>query len=115
MVIRQKARERTGVPVESIQPAAIQRSRPQRAGPIFEEGKDIIVTQTTRIIRVVQIPGDPPCGPVDPVESYIAAVNPEPAFLIFQDIAVVILVLLIPMLGEGGGTIGDIVWASVRA
>ena len=37
------------------------------------------------------------------------------AFLIFQDIAVVILVLLVPMLGEGGGTIGDVVGATVRA
>jgi CPA2 family monovalent cation:H+ antiporter-2 len=37
------------------------------------------------------------------------------AFLIFQDIAVVILVLLVPMLGGDGGSIGDIVWATVRA
>lgn len=37
------------------------------------------------------------------------------AFLIFQDIAVVILVLLVPMLGEGGGDFGDIVWAAARA
>ena len=37
------------------------------------------------------------------------------AFLIFQDIAVVILVLLVPMLGEGGGTFGDVVWAAARA
>ena len=37
------------------------------------------------------------------------------AFLIFQDIAVVILVLLVPMLGGDGGGIGDIVWATVRA
>ena len=37
------------------------------------------------------------------------------AFLIFQDIAVVILVLLVPMLGEGGGSLGDIVWAALRA
>jgi CPA2 family monovalent cation:H+ antiporter-2 len=34
------------------------------------------------------------------------------AFLVFQDIAVVILVLLVPMLGEGGGSIGDILWAA---
>jgi CPA2 family monovalent cation:H+ antiporter-2 len=37
------------------------------------------------------------------------------AFLIFQDIAVVILVLLVPMLGDGGGGLGDVVWATVRA
>jgi CPA2 family monovalent cation:H+ antiporter-2 len=37
------------------------------------------------------------------------------AFLIFQDIAVVILVLLVPMLGDGGGDIGDILGAAVRA
>ena len=37
------------------------------------------------------------------------------AFLIFQDIAVVILVLLVPMLGDGGGSLGDIVWAVARA
>jgi CPA2 family monovalent cation:H+ antiporter-2 len=37
------------------------------------------------------------------------------AFLIFQDIAVVILVLLVPMLGDGGGTLGDVVWAATRA
>ena len=37
------------------------------------------------------------------------------AFLIFQDIAVVVLVLLVPMLGEGGGNLGDIVWAVARA
>ena len=37
------------------------------------------------------------------------------AFLIFQDVAVVILVLLVPMLGEGGGSLGDIVWAATRA
>ena len=37
------------------------------------------------------------------------------AFLIFQDIAVVILVLLIPMLGESGGGLGDILWATFRA
>lgn len=37
------------------------------------------------------------------------------AFLIFQDIAVVILVLLVPMLGEAGGGLGDILWATFRA
>ena len=37
------------------------------------------------------------------------------AFLIFQDIAVVILVLRVPILGDGGGGLGDIVWALVRA
>ena len=37
------------------------------------------------------------------------------AFLIFQDIAVVILVLLVPMLGQDGGSIGAIVWALVKA
>jgi CPA2 family monovalent cation:H+ antiporter-2 len=37
------------------------------------------------------------------------------AFLIFQDIAVVILVLLVPMLGDGGGGLGDVVWAAARA
>jgi CPA2 family monovalent cation:H+ antiporter-2 len=37
------------------------------------------------------------------------------AFLIFQDIAVVVLVLLVPMLGEDGGGLGEIVWATVRA
>ena len=37
------------------------------------------------------------------------------AFLIFQDIAVVILVLLVPMLGQDGGSIGAIVWAMVKA
>jgi CPA2 family monovalent cation:H+ antiporter-2 len=37
------------------------------------------------------------------------------AFLIFQDIAVVILVLLVPMLGDGGGGLGDVVWATARA
>jgi CPA2 family monovalent cation:H+ antiporter-2 len=37
------------------------------------------------------------------------------AFLIFQDIAVVVLVLLVPMLGDDGGGLGDIVWASARA
>ena len=37
------------------------------------------------------------------------------AFLIFQDIAVVILVLLIPMLGDEGGGLGDILWATLRA
>ena len=37
------------------------------------------------------------------------------AFLIFQDIAVVVLVLLVPMLGDDGGQFGDIAWAIVRA
>jgi CPA2 family monovalent cation:H+ antiporter-2 len=37
------------------------------------------------------------------------------AFLIFQDIAVVILVLLVPMLGDGGGSLGDVIWAAARA
>jgi CPA2 family monovalent cation:H+ antiporter-2 len=37
------------------------------------------------------------------------------AFLIFQDIAVVILVLLVPMLGDAGGSLGAIVLALVKA
>jgi CPA2 family monovalent cation:H+ antiporter-2 len=37
------------------------------------------------------------------------------AFLIFQDIAVVILVLLVPKLGDDGGDVGEVVWATVRA
>jgi CPA2 family monovalent cation:H+ antiporter-2 len=37
------------------------------------------------------------------------------AFLIFQDIAVVILVLLVPKLGDDGGDVGEIVWATARA
>jgi len=37
------------------------------------------------------------------------------AFLIFQDIAVVILVLMVPMLGDEGGSLGAIVWAMVKA
>ena len=37
------------------------------------------------------------------------------AFLIFQDIAVVILVLMVPMLGSAGGSLGAIVWAMVKA
>jgi CPA2 family monovalent cation:H+ antiporter-2 len=37
------------------------------------------------------------------------------AFLIFQDIAVVLLVLLVPMLGDDGGDIGEIAWATARA
>jgi CPA2 family monovalent cation:H+ antiporter-2 len=37
------------------------------------------------------------------------------AFLIFQDIAVVILVLLVPKLGDDSGDIGEVVWATVRA
>lgn len=37
------------------------------------------------------------------------------AFLIFQDIAVVILVLLVPKLGDDGGGIGEVVWATGRA
>jgi CPA2 family monovalent cation:H+ antiporter-2 len=37
------------------------------------------------------------------------------AFLIFQDIAVVLLVLLVPMLGDDGGDVGEIVWATARA
>ncbi|MGI9622630.1 MAG: cation:proton antiporter [Acidimicrobiales bacterium] len=37
------------------------------------------------------------------------------AFLIFQDIAVVLLVLIVPMLGDDGGNIGEIVWATTRA
>jgi CPA2 family monovalent cation:H+ antiporter-2 len=37
------------------------------------------------------------------------------AFLIFQDVAIVILVLLVPALGDGGGSIGDVVWGAARA
>jgi CPA2 family monovalent cation:H+ antiporter-2 len=37
------------------------------------------------------------------------------AFLIFQDIAVVLLVLLVPMLGDGGGEFSDIVAALAKA
>ena len=37
------------------------------------------------------------------------------AFLIFQDIAVVILVLIVPMLGGEGGSLGAIVFALVKA
>lgn len=37
------------------------------------------------------------------------------AFLIFQDIAVVLLVLLVPMLGDDGGDVGEIIWATARA
>jgi CPA2 family monovalent cation:H+ antiporter-2 len=37
------------------------------------------------------------------------------AFLIFQDIAVVILVLIVPMLGDEGGSLGAIVFAMVKA
>jgi CPA2 family monovalent cation:H+ antiporter-2 len=37
------------------------------------------------------------------------------AFLIFQDIAVVILVLLVPMLGDAGGSLGAIILALVKA
>jgi CPA2 family monovalent cation:H+ antiporter-2 len=37
------------------------------------------------------------------------------AFLIFQDIAIVILVLLVPMLGAGGGSLMDIFQALVNA
>lgn len=37
------------------------------------------------------------------------------AFLIFQDLAVVLMVLLVPMLGEGGGDLGDILLETVKA
>lgn len=37
------------------------------------------------------------------------------AFLIFQDIAVVMMVLVVPMLGEGGGSVGDIVEATLKS
>ena len=37
------------------------------------------------------------------------------AFLIFQDIAIVILVLLVPALGDGGGTLGDVAWGTLKA
>lgn len=37
------------------------------------------------------------------------------AFLIFQDIAVVILVLMVPMLGDEGGSLGAIIFAMVKA
>jgi CPA2 family monovalent cation:H+ antiporter-2 len=37
------------------------------------------------------------------------------AFLIFQDIAIVILVLLVPALGDGGGSLGDVVWGTLKA
>jgi CPA2 family monovalent cation:H+ antiporter-2 len=37
------------------------------------------------------------------------------SFLIFQDLAVVIMVLLVPMLGEGGGGAGDIVLEAAKA
>lgn len=37
------------------------------------------------------------------------------AFLIFQDVAVVLLVLLVPMLGDDGGDVGEIIWATARA
>ena len=37
------------------------------------------------------------------------------AFLIFQDIAVVVMVLLVPMLGEGGGSAGDILEATIKS
>lgn len=35
--------------------------------------------------------------------------------LIFQDLAVVVMVLLIPMLGEGGGSAGSLAWALLKA
>jgi monovalent cation:H+ antiporter-2, CPA2 family len=35
--------------------------------------------------------------------------------LIFQDLAVVVMVLVVPMLGSGGGSRSDIIWALVRA
>lgn len=37
------------------------------------------------------------------------------SLLIFQDLAVVGMVLMVPMLGTGGGSAGDIVWALVKA
>ncbi|HSL59496.1 MAG TPA: cation:proton antiporter [Acidimicrobiales bacterium] len=37
------------------------------------------------------------------------------AFLIFQDLAVVIMVLLVPMLGESGGGLGDLLGALLRS
>lgn len=35
--------------------------------------------------------------------------------LIFQDLAVVVMVLLIPMLGEGGGSALGLLWALLKA
>jgi CPA2 family monovalent cation:H+ antiporter-2 len=37
------------------------------------------------------------------------------AFLIFQDIAVVLMVLVVPMLGDGGGGVGEIVEATLKS
>jgi CPA2 family monovalent cation:H+ antiporter-2 len=37
------------------------------------------------------------------------------ALLIFQDIAIVFMVLLVPMLGEEGGSVGDIFWEMGKA
>lgn len=37
------------------------------------------------------------------------------SFLIFQDIAVVVMVLIVPMLGEGGGSAGEIVEATIKS
>ncbi len=37
------------------------------------------------------------------------------AFLIFQDLAVVLMVLLVPLLGDGGGGVGVIAWEAAKA
>ena len=37
------------------------------------------------------------------------------AFLIFQDVAVVMMVLVVPMLGDGGGSVGEIVEATLKS
>lgn len=41
--------------------------------------------------------------------------NVSVAFLIFQDIAVVILVLMVPMLGQDGGSLDQIIWVMIKA